>query len=331
MTLLGTTLFSFTPDWRAGADMATLLGRLAAAHCGPAIEVVGHQAWRAFPQISADDERAFLDAVDRLGLTPVALGVYTDLYRRSGRAMTDDEALDDIRPQLRAAARLGFPLVRATLGMAPGLLRRVLDEAERLGVVLTFEVQGTNAPDSPPVVDLLALQQETGTTSLGLTLDFSLTTPTLPDAFGTALRRYGLADDAVESIHRAWAADDPIGARIGAALAVVRGHRDERALSVLVAGVLGRCGRWEPADWAPLLPAVRHAHAKFWDPEVESVRAPHSAWLRALDDAGYDGAVLSEWGGHELLDSRDADALEVTKAHIGLLEELVGQPAEATR
>jgi hypothetical protein len=331
MAILGTTLFSFTPDWRAGADAASLLERVAEAGCGPAVEVIGHQAWPGFPQIGADDERAFRDAVDRLGLVPVALGVYTDLYRRPGRPMTDDEAFDDIAPQLVVAARLGFETVRATLGMSPALLRRVTKEAERLGVVLTFEVQGANAPDAQPVVELLALQQETGSPHLGLTLDFSLTTPALPNAFGTALRRCGLADDEVESIHRAWAADGPIGARIGRALAVVRGHRNEGPLSVLVGGVLGRCGRAQPADWAHVLPVVRHAHAKFWDPDVESVRSSHGAWLRALDDAGYEGAVLSEWGGHELLDRADADALEVTRAHVGLLVELAGVPSEGTR
>src|SRR3712207_2794605 len=98
--LLGTTMFSLTPDWRSGADLTTLLGRLAAAGCGPAIEVVGHQAWRGFPVVSADDERAFRDTVDRLGLVPNALGVYADIFRRPGRPMGDDEALADIRPQL---------------------------------------------------------------------------------------------------------------------------------------------------------------------------------------------------------------------------------------
>jgi sugar phosphate isomerase/epimerase len=331
MAILGTTLFSFTPDWRAGADAASLLERLAEAGCGPAVELIGHQAWRGFPHIEPDDERAFRDAVDRLGLLPVGLGVYTDLYRRPEHPMTDDEAFDDIAPQLEVASRLGFATVRATLGMSPALLRRVTAEAERLDVVLTFEVQGANAPDAAPVVELLSLQQETGTPHLGLTLDFSLTTPALPDAFGTALRRCGLADDEVESVYQAWAAEGPMGARIGTALAVVRGHRNEGPLSVLVAGVLGRCGRAQPADWAHTLPVVRHAHAKFWDPDVESVRSSHGAWLRALDDAGYEGAVLSEWGGHELLDSEDADALEVTRAHVGLLAELAGEHAGVTR
>jgi len=322
VTTLGTTLFSLTPDWRAGSDAVTVLERVAEAGCGPAIEVIGHQAWRGFPRLSTADERAFRDAVDRLGLVPVALGVYTDLHRRPGRAMTDDEAFADLRPQLEVAARLGFGVVRATLGMAPALMRRVLAEAERLGVVLTFELQGTTAPDAPPVRDVLALRAETGSPHLGFTVDFSLTTPALPAALGTALRRARVPDDAVAAVHRAWER----GPRIAEALAAVGGH----GVDTLVAGVLGRCGRGQPADWAHVLPAVRHAHAKFWDPDVETVRAPHGAWLSALADAGYPGAVVSEWGGHELLDRADADALTVTRAHVALLRELTdrtGVPA----
>ena len=330
-TTLGTTLFSFTPDWRAGADATSILERLAGAGCGPAVEVIGHQAWRGFPAISADDERAFRTAVDRLGLQPVALGVYTDLFRCPGRPMTVDEAFDDLRPQLEAAARLGFGLVRATLGMDPVLLRRAADECERLGVVLTFEVQGVTPPDAPAVVEVLSLREETGSPYLGFTLDFSLTTPALPVAFGTALRRLGLPAGAVTAIHRIWAQPDPVGRRIGAALAWVDGHPEQAALTTLVAGVFGRTGRQQPADWAPLLPLVHHAHAKFWDPDVESVREPHGAWIAALQAADYAGAVVSEWGGHELLDRADADALAVTRAHHDLLAELTGDRTVVTR
>lgn len=324
MATFGVTLFSLTPDWRAGADTVSLLERVAGAGCGPAIEVIGHQAWRGFPQLSIEDERAFRDTVDRLGLIPVALGVYADLYRRPGRAMSAEEALQDVGPQLEAAARLGFPVVRAPLGMEPGLLRRVTAEAERLDLVLSFEVQGATAPDAPAVQDIVELQAATGSPHLGLTLDFSVTTPALPVALGTALRRLGLSADAVTAIHRAWGEERPMGQRIGTALAAVAGHPRQAELTTLVAGVLGRCGRSQPADWTYLLPLVRHAHAKFWDPAVESVRAPHGAWLAALDASRYTGAVVSEWGGHELLDRADADALTVTRAHRELLTGLVG-------
>ena len=323
MTTLGTTLFSLTPDWRTGESASSILQRVADAGCGPALEVIGHQAWRGFPNVSADDERAFRDAVDRLGFEPVALGVYPHPFRRPGAAAGLDEMVADLTAQLETARRLGFPIVRTHLGLDPALIRRVAAEADRLGVVLTFEVQGTATPDAPAVVDVLSLQQETGSPHLGLTMDFSVSSRSLPGVLDTAFRRRGLAEDAIAAVHRSWAEDSPIGRRIGTALAQVVGHPQEQALTVLVAGVLGRCGRTEPADWAEVLPVVHHAHAKFWDPDVEEVREPHGAWLDALDAAGYRGAVVSEWGGHEMLDRAEADALTVTRAHLDLLSELV--------
>ena len=325
----GTTLFSFTPDWRRGDDATSILERVGAAGCGPALEVIGHQAWRGFPAISADDERAFRDAVDRLGLEPVALGVYPHPFRRPGATMGIGEMAEDLTAQLETAKRLGFRIARTHLGLDPALVRRVAAEADRLGVALTFEVQGTATPDAPAVVDVLALQAETGSPYLGLTMDFSVTSRALPDLLDRALRRLGLAEDAIAAIHRIWAEDEPIGRRIGAGLAEIAGHPNEEPLTVLVAGVLGRCGRTEPAEWAHVLPVVHHAHAKIWDPDVEVVREPHGAWLDTLDRAGYRGAVVSEWGGHEMLDRTEADALTVTRDHLDLLGELAARPAVA--
>jgi sugar phosphate isomerase/epimerase len=329
MITLGTTLFSLTPDWRAGEEATSILQRVGQAGCGPALEVIGHQAWRGFPHVSPEDERLFREAVDRHGLVPVALGVYPHPFRRPGAPMGIDEMVEDLTAQLDTAKRLGFRIARTHLGLDRELIRRVAVEAERLDVVLAFEVQGTATPDAPAVVDVLSLQQETGSPHLGLTMDFSVTSRALPDVLDRAFRRLGLADDAVAAVHRIWGEDRPIGQRIGSALGEIAGHPQEQPLTVLVAGVLGRCGRTEPADWADVLPVVHHAHAKFWDPDVESVREPHGAWLAALDAAGYEGAVVSEWGGHEMLDRADADALTVTRAHLDLLAQLLptGVPA----
>ena len=63
---------------------------------------------------------------------------------------------------------------------------------------------------------------------------------------------------------------------------------------------------------------------------LESVREPHRAWLAALSDACYAGAVVSEWGGHELLDRADADALTVTRDHLALLRDLAADRTAVT-
>lgn len=326
MTILGTTLFSLTPDFRAGESTTSILQRVADAGCGPALEVIGSQAWRGFPHVSADDERAFRSAVDRFGFEPTALGIYPHPFRRPGAPMGTDEQVADLTAQLEAAKRLGFPIVRTHLGMETRLLRRIAPEADRLGVVLTFEVQGTATPDAPPVVDVLSLQQETGSPYLGFTMDFSVTTRSLPAVLDHAFRRNGLSEESIAEVHRIWGEDLPIGQRIGKALGLVAGHPQEHPLTVLVAGVLGRCGRTQPGAWTDVFPVVHHAHAKIWDPDVEAIREPHGAWLAALDAAGYPGAVVSEWGGHEMLDSTEADALTVTRDHLALLAELSTAP-----
>ena len=115
--MLGTTMFSLTPRWRAGADPVTLLEQVAAAGCGPAVEVIGHQAWRGFPAMSIEDECGFRDAVERLGLVPAALGVYTDLYSRPDRPMTSDEAYAAVHGGLWRAAYEP----RSVLGLAAAL------------------------------------------------------------------------------------------------------------------------------------------------------------------------------------------------------------------
>lgn len=318
MATLGTTLFSLTPLWQAGGDAEDVLELVARHDCGPAVEVIGHQTWRGFPHLSAGDERRFRDAVDRLGLVPAALGVYADRHRRPGRLSTDDETVAEVGDQLAVAARLGFPLARMSPMVGGHLLRRLADEAEQAGVVLTFEVQGV----APPAAydEILALREQTP--YVGLTLDFSLTVPALPAVFATALRERGLDEDSIDAVHRAWAEDLPVGQRIQTALDAVGPHSSPR-LTHLVAGMFLRTGRQDPRDWAEVLPAVLHAHAKVWDTDVESVRAPHGAWIEALVGAGYDGAIVSEWGGHEMVAPGQADALAVTTAHVAMLRELL--------
>jgi hypothetical protein len=319
---LGVTLFSMTPNWRRGESLDSLLTQVAEHDCGPAIELIGYQAWRGFPRISDDDTRHFRALVDRLGLVPAALGVYTDLFRRPRAPMTQNEAFEDIQPQLEAAARLGFPAVRATLGMEPYLLRRVAAEADRLAVTLTFEVQGNVGPQDPAVLDVVSAQQEMDTPFVGLTLDFSLSTPALPAALQSALARLEIATDVIDEIVARWSEPGTAAQRITRCTDAVRGHTREDDAVRLLTAVLGRCGRQDPIDWSDLLPLARHAHAKFWDTDVSTVSDSNRAWLAALDRADYDGAIVSEWGGHELLLESEADPVPVSAAHLGLLRSL---------
>src|SRR4051812_50218651 len=71
--ILGTTLFSLTPDWRAGAAVLDLLGRLAAARRGPALEGIGHPARPGLPRPTPGHERALRHAAGPPPAAPPAL------------------------------------------------------------------------------------------------------------------------------------------------------------------------------------------------------------------------------------------------------------------
>jgi hypothetical protein len=91
------------------------------------------------------------------------------------------------------------------------------------------------------------------------------------------------------------------------------------ALDALVTAFV-RMGHGRPEEWRPLLPWVRHVHAKFWDWELpdEHVVGPQARYLAELTAAGYDGSVSSEWGGSEW-HGLEVDAFDLVGRHLTAL------------
>lgn len=305
-----------TNEWLSGTwTLDAVLRRIAADGLGPGLEVVGFQSFRDFPRVSASDVTAFRDAVDDLALQPSALGGYVDAALRPGRVLDVDQAERYLQPQLDAATRLGFPLVRAALGLDPVLLERLVPTLESLGVTLVLEVQGPTTMDSPALVSTVELFEKLRTPALGLVLDFSLSMVGLPVTLLRRLRADGLSAGSEAVLVEAWRA------RRGPGEFFARcPDAPPAALAPFV-----RFGSSAPEEFAPLLPWVRHVHAKFWDLEDadEHVAGPHAAFLRMLTDAGYDGPISSEWGGSEWLESTDVDGFEITRRHLGLVRALL--------
>jgi hypothetical protein len=278
--------------------------------------------WRNFPDVATADVDAFHAVIDSTGLVPAGLVVEVDTYRHRHAPLDDDGSLAELGRQFAAARRLGFSVVRATAGMAPSLLPRALAAAEAADLVLAFEIQGSQRPDDAVVRDIVDLALRTSSPCLGLTFDFSLAGAGLPAALDTALGRLGADDELVAAIRAAWAGNGGMPERLGAAMAAIGAHPAGDALRNLVASLFIRTSRGTVADWTELLPFARHAHAKYWDPDLGAIRPSHTDWIAALDASGFEGAVVSEWGGHELLDTTDADAFEVTRAHVTMLHEI---------
>lgn len=88
-----------------------------------------------------------------------------------------------------------------------------------------------------------------------------------------------------------WSADAGLDERLGTAMAFAHAHPNGEALANVVAVRVRSNDADRPSDdWIPLFPLVRHAHAKFWDPDPEVIRPSHTAWITALAAVGYGGA-----------------------------------------
>jgi hypothetical protein len=319
---VGTTLFSFTDEWRSGGhDLSGLLERVAAHGLGPDVEVVGYQSFRGLPAPYDDEVEVFRSDVRRLGLRPTAFGVYVDHARRRDQWLTVDEGYAELTEQLRVAVRLGCPSVRAMLGMDLALLDRSLPLLDELGLFLTFEIQGSHTPEAGDVTALVDWLQRNAGAPVGITLDTSVAMPGLPVSYRRALRSGGMAPRAEEALDAAWRADGPPHRRMAEFHAAVeRMDIPEAALEHVVTAFV-RFGHGDAEDWRFVLPWVRHAHAKFWDWEdaPRHVLEPHGRFLDLLVSAGYAGSVSSEFGGMAWLERGKVDVFDLTARHLEFL------------
>jgi sugar phosphate isomerase/epimerase len=67
---------------------------------------------RSFPELPEEFEKRFKRAVERYGRQPTAYGAYADPQRITGRLLNRREQVEYLKPQMRAAKKLGFSVVR---------------------------------------------------------------------------------------------------------------------------------------------------------------------------------------------------------------------------
>ncbi|HRE26616.1 MAG TPA: hypothetical protein PK954_08295, partial [Anaerolineales bacterium] len=118
--VLGTTLYSFTNEWQQKLfTLDGLVEKVAALGLGPALEVVGFQSFRDFPDVSDETAKNFRALLDKHSLIPSCLSGNSDVGRLKGRLMTQDEIVAYIERQLVSAKKLGFPVLRIRAFVGP--------------------------------------------------------------------------------------------------------------------------------------------------------------------------------------------------------------------
>jgi len=323
---LGTTLYSLTPEFHARRyDVFELIEEVGRRGLGPGLEIVGFQSIRGFPLVSQEFERRFKDVTEQYGLQPSCLGANVDLGRRIGELMDEDEIVEYMEPQLRAAATLGFPVVRMQFGATPTVIERLVPTAEQLGVCMGMEIHSPHTVDHPVMMALRELYDRLDSPAVGFVPDFGASVERQPPLLFEAIERAGVPEEATSTMVELWKAPgDPFQRRLAlvdrlADLGVSSDH------ATLLGKGFGLFGRQDPSAWAEIGQWIVHVHGKFFeiDENGDEPAVPYPELIAVLSKIGYDGFISSEWEGWHWIEGRDGFVL--LEQHHALLRRLLAQ------
>lgn len=308
---LGTTLYSFTPEFHAYKySFADLVRLVASAGIGPGLEIVGFQSIPGFPHVSTEFEKTFRALVDETGLEPSCLAINVDRAKRRDRFLTVDELVDFITLQIRAAQTLGFPVARVQNLATPDVMERLVPVAEDAGVRLGMELHSPSMVRSGWAADILELCERLQSDHLGFIPDFGASTRAIA---GSLFDAYAgrVPEDIQELAREVYARGENADFLI--AEMEQRGEPIESRLFVMGAGMFGHL----PVDhWRDIAPWTVHIHGKFYDIDPDGVEPTidYKQVLGIFVEAGYDGYISSEWEAWHWVADRDARTM-IQKHH----------------
>jgi sugar phosphate isomerase/epimerase len=312
---LGTTLYALTNEYLSRRySFEDLLAQTAARSIGPGLEVVGFQSIRGFPVITDEFADRFKELVAKHKLVPTSLAINADQEIRRGRVMSDDEMVAYHEPQIRAAAKLGFPVARYQYGAGPEVIRRLVPLAEELNVRLGLEIHAPQHANHPDVIKYREMYAQVRSPFLGWIPDFSSTAKTVPPSFLEFFRAKGVPESLICLAMEIWYSEGDAFKRMMQYKEKARASGADEAQLNELSLIFPMFGKQDPRSWLELMPEVVHIHGKFFgfDAAGNEEAIDYPALLPLFRDGGFTGYMSSEWEGHMY---SDADAFQMIENH----------------
>jgi hypothetical protein len=299
--ILGTTIYSFTNEWlRRMYTLDEEVQKVAELDLGPAVEIVGFQSIREYPDVGDEFARHFRGLLDRYELIPSCLGGNCDVGRDPKRRMTEDEIVAYVERQIVSAEKLGFPVLRIQGFVGPKVFERLAPLAEKAGVQVASEVHAPMSAHHPEVMELRECFDRVGPELVGFVPDFSTSMTAPPNVYWERLRELGAPEGLVEAAKDVWASDKPVPERFGALAEAAGRFGAGDAVRAQLNMTLTMFGRAPVDQLAELLPYTKHIHGKFYEVDCTGTEPsiPYAQILALLQREGYSGTISAEWEGH---------------------------------
>jgi sugar phosphate isomerase/epimerase len=299
--VLGATLYSFTNEWiQRKYDLDGLVAKVAELGLGPAVEVVGFQSIRTFPDVTDEFAGQFRGLLAKHGLIASCLGANCDIGRRKDQLMSEAETLTYLERQLVTAKKLGFPVMRIQAFVGPKVFEKLAPMGEKYGVHIACELHSPLSVDNPEVIALRERFDRVKSPFIGFIPDFSSTMNTPPNMYWENLRDMGAADGLIEETKTIWHSDKPNHEKYAALAEAGVRFKATPAVTGQLNMSMTMFGQMPPEKLAELLPYTHHIHGKFYsvDASGKETSIPYDRLMAVLKQEGYQGTISAEWEGH---------------------------------
>lgn len=323
---LGITLFSLTLEWLSGRySIAEILAEVRRRGLGPGVEIIGFQSIRGFPSASKELARELRDALEANELIPSCLDANVDVARRPDRKLTEDETVDYVAAQIRAAEILGFPILRVQMTAKPSVLRSLVPVAEKANVILGMELHSPYSVHHPAVIELRSFYEQMHSPALAFIPDLGVSMLRIPPGLIDTFRTDGITDATIQTLKKIWHSDLPTPEKFSQlrSQAQAQGATEQQIGNMNLA--LSMFGTQSPEDWEEIMPHVVHIHGKFYgfDDSGEESSMDMARILKTFSVGGFKGFLSSEWEGHAYTDA--FSGFDMVEKHQALCRRILGR------
>lgn len=306
---LATSLFSYAYEWNSGQyTLEDVIAETRKRDLGTGLEIIGFQSLRGFPYVSNETVKEVKHLLDKYEFEPVALDANIDVGIKRHAIMSIDETVEYIKPQILAAQKLGFPILRCQTTAPAEVYQKLIPFAEKANVIMGIELHTPYSVDHPSVIKMVEMFDKAQTHVLGFVPDMGTCMRAIPDALLTSFKSVGVTDEMIAITKEIWHRDIPTPAKFGelAKTLVPMGATPPQIGRLNMAFSMN--GRQPVENWQEIMPYVVHVHGKFYgfDENGDEPSIDYPKIFEVFQKGGYQGYISSEYEGSAFTDEFDA-------------------------
>jgi sugar phosphate isomerase/epimerase len=300
---------------------------------GAGLEFISDQMMKGTPEPSEDSLKQWDTLIEKYKPVLVCNDVFINTSLYKNRELTDKEALDLLKKEIKLAHRLGFKMIRLVSNTRASIILPALSCAIENDVVLTLEIHAGMSFDQPLTKAFIDVMKKLNSPYVGLTVDTGIFCKRHPRVSSAFFKELGVKQEIIDYVNAIFSSGtDPKhyfmearqqGKHFPDDLQQLIETQDEFEYALF-------CDGYEMSDFSILdefFPYIKHIHGKIYEMTEEGVEYSISFddLIQYLDKMGYDGYIATEYEGNRFaLANEVIRDKEKATAHQEMLRQYIG-------